>query len=346
MTLLDAYRRQLKTCQVKGLSFEAGHYQTKVDFGGKDVYVSPDGKDVIRYKFSITGCLKARIIKKEGKTKVLHFHKDRLPVYGTITRRKSLKGFLYKYLLFLRCDGIEDPELIKLYLLHCLTYKFEYWRKVPMTTIDDNNRIVVVYRDWEMYEPDHSDVARMIDGLISSAMKIEIDDQTRERFIVRTRCVVNDEVRDEFGGFRDKYKSEKHRDARRGCRAATDNKIWAIYDPRLKEEDLARKAGVSIGRVREWKADHKDELESLKDRINRLYDESLSPRQNAEVIGCSVNSVRKYAEKLKAPKEETEDAWIGRVLEEESSAWADVPSVKKKNSDEWDDMMDLLDNLD
>ena len=346
MTLLDAYRRQLMTCKERGLRFEAGHYETRLDFGGKDVYVSPDGKDVVRYRISITGCMKSRIIKKDGKTKVLHFHKDRLPVYGKVCNKKSYKGFLYKYLLFLRCDGIENPDLIKLYLLHCMTHKFEYWRKIPTTTINDSDQIVVVYNDWEMYEPDYSDVAKMMDGLLSSAMKVEIDDQTREQFVVRTRCVVNNEVRDKFGGFRDKYKNEKRRDARKGCRVATDNKIWAVYDPRLKEEELAQKAGVSVGRIQEWKADHRDKLESLKDRINRLYDESLSPRKNAEVIGCSVNSVRKYADKLKAPKEETEDVWIDRVLEEESSAWADVPSVKNKDSDELDEMMELLEDLD
>ena len=202
------------------------------------------------------------------------------------------------------------------------------------------------YKDWDLYEPEYADIKKMLEGLISSAMKAVIDDQTREQFIVRTRCVVSNEVRDEFGGFRDKYKNEKRRDARRGCRAATDNKIWAIYDPRLKEEELAQKAGVSVGRIQEWKADYRDKLESLKDRINRLYDESLSPKKNAEIIGCSVNSVRKYADKLNTPKEETEDAWINKVLEEESSAWADVPSVKNKNNDELDDMMELLDNLD
>lgn len=346
MTLLEAYRIQLKTCKGKGLRFEAGHYETRLDFGGKDVYVSPDGKDVIRYMFSITGCMKSRIIKKEGKTKVLHFHKDRLPVYGKVCNKKNYKGFLYKYLLFLRCDGIENPDLIKLYLLHCMTHKFEYWRKTPTTTLNEDNQAVVEYKDWEMYLPDYSDVAKMIDGLISSTMKVVIDDQTREQFVVRTRCVVNNEVRDKFGGFRDKYKNEKRRDARKGCRVATDNKIWAIYDPRLKEEELAQMAGVSVSRIQEWKADNRNKLESLKDRINRLYDESLSPRKNAEIIGCSVNSVRKYADKLKAPKEETDDAWIDGVLEEESSAWADVPSVKNKDSDELDEMMELLEDLD
>ena len=348
MTLLEAYRAQLKTCLTKGLTYEDGHYETRVNFAGKDFYVSPDGEVVVRYKFNVTGCMKTRIIKKDGKTKVLHFHKDRLPVYGTITKRKALKGFLYKYLLFLRCDGIEDVDLIKLYLLHCLTHKLEFWRKIPVTTNGEGGQIVVEYKDWELYEPEYADVEKMVDGLIASAMKVVLDDQTREQFVVRTRCVVNPVVRDEFGCFRDKTKNEMRRDARRGCRAATDNQIKKHYAPGLTEEQLAQEAGVSVGRVREWKADHRGELETLKDRINRLYDESLSPKKNAEIIGCSENSVRKYADtKKEVPvEEETDDAWIERVLEEENVYWDSVQSAKRKNSDELDDMMELLEDLD
>lgn len=351
MTLLEEYRAQLKVCQDKGLIYEAGHYETKVDFGEKDFYVSPDGGDVVRYKFNITGCLKTRIIKKEGKTKVLQFHKDRLPVYGRICNKKRLKGFLYKYLLFLRCDGIDDSDLIRLYILHCLTYKFEFWRRLPVKTYGEDGQIVVEYKDWELYDPDYSDIEKMIEGLLVSAMKVEIDDHTRDQFVVKTRCVVRNEVRTECGGYRNKTRNEIHRDARKGCRAATDNRIRACYSPELTEEELARKAGVSVGRIREWKADHRDELESLRDRISRMYDESLSPGKNAEIIGCSVNSVRKYAARLKKEetkekKEETDDEWIERILEKQSAFWKDVPTAKHKDSDELDEMMDLIKDLD
>ena len=341
MTITEAYRKQLKTCRDQGLTFDAGHYETTLDFGGKNYYVSPDGEDVIRYKFEITGCVKTRVIKN----KVLHFHKDRLPVYGTITKRKTLKGFLYKYLLFLRCDGIEEKDLLKLYLLHCLTQMIEYWRKVPITTIREGGR-VVEYKDWELYEPEYEDIEKMLEGLIRSAMEATLDDKTREQFVVRTRCVVNPIVRTEYGGIRDKVKNEKRRDAKMGCRAATDNKILECYDPELTEEQNALKAGVSVGRIREFKADHRDMFETLKDKINRLYDETISPRKNAERIGCSVNSIRKYADKLKAVpvEEEPENAWIEKVLEEGSAFWKDVPSAKHKD-DELDDLMELLDDL-
>ena len=343
----------MKTCLDQGLKYEAEHYETRIDFAGKDIYVSPDGEDVIRYKFKVTGCVKTKKIKKkDGTTKVLHFHKDRLPVYGKICNKSSLKGFLYKYILFLRCDGIEEKELIRLYVLHCLKTKFEFWRK-KMIRECIGEQVVVKYEDWELYEPDYADVKKMIEGLICSAMKAIINDTTREQFIVRTRCVVNPTVRDKFGGYRDKSKYEKCRDARRGCRIATDKKIEAAYDPTLKEEELARKAGVSVKRIQEWKADYRENLETLEDRIRRMDNRSLSLEKNAEIIGCSINSIRKVRAKMKeeasaesqTEKIETDDDWINDVLEKEYSIWKDVPTPRNKQNDDFDDMKELLDDL-
>lgn len=336
MTIREEYIAQLKKCQALGLRYDNGHYETKVDFGGKSVYVSPAGEEMVRYKFSISGCMKTRVIKKIGKVvKVLHFHKDRLPVCGTITRRKRLKSFLYKYLLFLRCDGIENEALLKLYLLHCMVYRFEYWRKTGTN-----------YEDWELYDPEYADVERMVEGLIQSALKKSLDDETMGQFVVRTCCVVNPEVRDEYGGLRNKTNWEKHRDAKRGQRLATDNKIWAHYDQALTDEELAQRAGVCVRRIQEWKTDNRERLESLGQRITRMYDWSLSPRENAEIIGCSLNTVKKYMSRMKPVPiaDETEDSWIDRVLEEESSFWDDGPETKKSKSDD-DEIWELLDEL-
>jgi len=336
MTIREEYIAQLKKCQALGLRYEDGHYETKLAFGGKSVYVTPTGEDVVRYKFSITGCMKTRVIRKDGKVvKVLHFHKDKLPLYGTITKQKRMKAFLYKYLLFLRFDGIDNIELLKLYLLHCLVYKFEYWRKEQ-----------VKFEDWEQYEPEYADVEKMVEGLIQSALKKELDAETREQFLVQSCCVVNPEVRDEYGGLRNKTKWEKRRDAKRGQRLATDNKIWAHYDQALTDEELAQKAGVSVRRIQEWKADNREHLESLGQRITRMIDWSLSPRKNAEIIGCSLNTVKKYMRKMKPvlAANETEDSWIDRVLEEESSFWDNVPEAKKSKSEE-EELWEFLDDL-
>lgn len=345
----DAYITQLIICQEKGIPCESGgHYQTKIDFGGKEFYVSPDGSDVVRYEFNITGCLKTRKIKdKNGKVRVIHFHKDRLPVYGTITRQKRFRQFIYKYLLFLRCDGIENVELLRLYLLHCIAYHFEFWRKGITQKNGLNGQVITEYLDWVRYEPDYEDIEKMIDGLLTSALKKEIDEQTREQFVVRTRCVVRRQTIDQYGGVRKKSRGEKVRDERKGIRMATDNRIWTLYDPELKDQENADKIGMSISRFKEWKADNRDRLESKEDKVRRLYDPALSPGKNASVIGCSVNTVKKYLNKWEQENavEEIDDpdmAWVKSVLEEQSPVWEDAPMTKKKRDEEMDEMKELL----
>lgn len=331
MRLEDAYRIQKTVCYKRGIQCDLyGHYKTRIDFKGESVYVSPDGSDVVRYKFDITGCLKTRTIKKDGKVvKVLHFHKDKLPVYGTITRQKKLRGFLYKYILFLRCDGIEDKDLIKLYVLYCLADKFEFWRKDR-----------VKYKDWELYSPDYQDVEVMIDALICSAMKKKIDDQTREQFIVRSCCVVNPEARDERGGIWNKRNCEKHWDAKRGQRKATDNRIKSLYDPTLKDKENAEKIGICLRRFQEWKADN---VESPQDRIKRLYDPGKSVSENAAICGVSESSIHRY-KRILPVKEETEDSWIEDYLDRNDLYKEDSPRPKKQIVD--DDMEELLREID
>ena len=78
-----------------------------------------------------------------------------------------------------------------------------------------------------------------------------------------------------------------------------------------------------------------------------MYDWSLSPKENADIIGCSLNTVKKYLRRMKpAPVvEETEDSWIDRTLEEESPSWRDAPEVHRKHSDDEDEIWELLDDL-
>ena len=66
MTIREAYIEQMKVCQAKGLDYDYGHYKTRIKYEGKSVYVSPDGGDVISYRFDITGCIKHRLIKGIG----------------------------------------------------------------------------------------------------------------------------------------------------------------------------------------------------------------------------------------------------------------------------------------
>lgn len=331
MTIKDAFYAQIDVCQKKGLHYEWGHYETHIDFNGEKVFVNPDGSDVIRYKFEITGCMKERWVKrkKDGKRVKIQFHKDRLPVFGTITKRTSFRKFLYKYLLFLRCDGIDDRDLMLLYVLHCLYKKFEFWRKGKIVLPGTAGQDVVQYLDWEQYTPEYEDVQKMISGLIDSALKKDINDQIREQFIDSRRCVVNTtgDIRTERGGWRKLYRFEKCRAAKTGQRMATDNRIKTLYDSSLTDEENAKNIGIGVRRLQEWKSDNRDMFETLEERIRRMYDPNLSLRKNAEIIDCSINSLKKYAvmdkeelvndEENCSVAEETEEEWIMRMLSED-----------------------------
>lgn len=346
MTLLEAYRAQYKICIKKGLNVEqGGHYQTRIYFSGRDYYVSPDGNDVIRYKFDITGCLKKAIKRNKttGKCKVIYFHKDKLPVYGTITRQRNLKGFLYKFILFLRCDGIEDVDLQKLYTLHCLAHHFEFWRKREDIACGAGGKIVKEFKEWEEYSPQYSDLSKMVDGVIKSAGKQIIDKKVRDKFVLQTRCVVNKQVRTEYGGIRNKSRSEKVRDERKGQRTATDIRIKSSYEPTLTDKENAETVGVSLRRFQEWKSGNRDSLETLEQKINRMYNPTLSLRKNAEIISCSVNTLRKYLlHQRDSVPVDPDEAWANEILKEESSRWDGVPTAKQKIIDDDEDWIDSL----
>lgn len=327
MTLKEAYINQYKKCIEKKLPVEmGGHYQTKITFSNQSVYVSPDGGDIERYAFRITGCVKKRVIKQ----KKLYFRKEKLPVFGTISRNKTYKKFLYKYILFLRCDGIESPDLILVYALHCMYSKFEYWRKIKKVSNDLNGKQITTYDGWEMYEPDYAYIEKMLDGLIQSGSKKEIDAKTREQFRILTRCVVNPETE----GHRKKTRKEIFRDAHKGCKSATDNKIRSQYDQSLSDKENASVIGVSVRRLQEWK---KDNVESMEDKIKRLYDPKLSLRKNADHIGCSVNTIRKYM-----VKETEEPDWIDMAISKDD-IYGSAPTAKTKIDDELQELLDELD---
>lgn len=106
-----------------------------------------------------------------------------------------------------------------------------------------------------------------------------------------------------------------------------------MYDPTLTNKENAQRIGIGVRRLQEWKSDNKDLIETLEQRIQRMYDHKLSPGKNAEMIGCSVNSVKKYAPEVKEVDEgdEMED-WVSAILEENTSEWESAPAPTRKKS--------------
>lgn len=354
MKLNERYGTLVRECVKNGLSFDGeGHYRTTIYFNGQDFYVNEDGSPVIRYVFDFKGCPKEMSInakkydwlKHEGKLKgtrwedlkvsrkvvdgkevVYHiFHKDRIPVFGKIMTM-DYKRLLYKYLLFLRCDGIDDPLLMKLYLVKCMINNFEYRTKMPTGKVDDKGRKVYDYGE---YEPDIDKLEPVIDGLISSALNKEITDDTRKQFEVSTCCVVNGVGRTEFGGVYRKVRCQKQSDARKGRKAATDNKINSLYDPSLTMQENADRIGVSLNTLKRWRKENKGE--SLKDRINRLYDWNKSWRENIKNIGCSQHSIEKYLVKPEIDMRNEDDVWLDDMLNEDMNRYESSSSKNKEN---------------
>lgn len=350
MVITETYKTLYKSLLYSGIKVEKnGHYQTLLEFDG-DFFVNEDGSDVIRYFFNVNGCIKKRVIRykdkktKEIKTKTLYFKKDKLPVFGTITKNTRFKKFIYKYMLFLKCDGITDKDLMTLYTLKLLKDKMEFWRKKKTVSLDDNNNTIVEYKEWEMYEPEYNDIEKLINGLIKSVKKKEIDEKTRNEFIVKTTCVVNSEMVNKFGGIITKTKNQKLRDARKGSGKSTENKIKRLYDPSKSIKENAVICGVNEKTIQRWKKKH---MESTQDRIKRLYDPSKSVKENAAICDVSESSIQRYKRTLPKieMKTEIEDNknWIDDLLVEDDYSYEYNKTYKVDDDEE--DLLGWLDGL-
>lgn len=356
MKLGEKYKELLIKCRDSGLRYDKeGHYSTTIDFKGQDFYVNEDGSPVIRYAFDVNGCKQEMTIsakkynwlKSEGKLKdtiwkdkkvhlelidgkemMVHtFHKDKLSGYGKLVKNIQFNKLICKYLLFLRSDGIDNPLLMKLYVLKFMIDKFEYRKSVytGKVNVKTGKKIYVC----EEYEPDIDKIEPAIDGFIKSVLKKEITDDTRKQFEVSTCCVVNDMGRTEFGGVYKKVKCQKQSDARKGRKAATDNRIRSLYDPSLTMQENADRIGVSLNTLKKWKKENKGE--SLKDRINRLYDWNKSLRENEKLLGCDHKTIMKYLEKPEIPVDDRseEDRWLDEMLDEDKNKY-ESSSIKNK----------------
>lgn len=310
ISINEAYINQYRYCVNNNIYVDTkGHYETHIEFGDAPFYVMSDGSDVIRYEFKVDGCLKKKKFKNGG---WVYVKRDLIPVYGKVCNNR-VKKFFYKYLLFLKCDGIEDRESQIFYMLCVLKDKFVFY------TRDENDKGIF----WKRYDPQYKNVYKMFNYLIDSVMKKEITDDIREEFIIRTRCVVNPMYKGKFGESIKKTKDMILKDGRVGTGQATINKIKAVYDAAMTNNEIAEKAGVSVDTVKLYKK-KKIGLETKEEKIKRMYDPSISEVKNAKNIGVSRNTLRKYIEKLglsgslsKDNKVEDEDidSWIDSVLD-------------------------------
>ena len=153
ISINEAYLKQYRYCVNNNIYVDKrGHYETHIEFGNAPFYVMPDGSDVIRYEFKVDGCLKKKRFKEGG---WVYVKSDLIPVYGKVCNNR-VKKFFYKYLLFLKCDGIEDRDAQIFYMLCVLKDKFVFY------TRDKNDKCMF----WKKYIPQYSNICKMFNYLI------------------------------------------------------------------------------------------------------------------------------------------------------------------------------------
>lgn len=89
-------------------------------------------------------------------------------------------------------------------------------------------------------------------------------------------------------------------------RKLTDKEIAEKYNPDLKDKENAANIGIGLTRFKEWKKENINSNESIEDKIKRLYNPALGWTKNAEIIGHSVNTIKKYILKKEEPTVEVD----------------------------------------
>ena len=126
-------------------------------------------------------------------------------------------------------------------------------------------------------------------------MKKDIEKVDKSKFIDTRKIVAPNEICN--GAIRKARKSEKISITRLTQKLLTDKRISEMYNPDLTIEENCANIGVKPTRLKQWKRENADSIESREDKVKRLYNPELSWTKNAEIIGYSVNTIKKYVKK-------------------------------------------------
>ena len=138
----------------------------------------------------------------------------------------------------------------------------------------------------------------IIDEVIKWIMKKEISEVDKTEFIDPRKIAAPDEICN--GAIRKARKSEKIKLTKQVQRKLTDKEIAEKYNPDLTDKENAANINIGLTRLKEWKKEYINSIESKEDRVKRLYDPSLSWAKNEEIIGYSINTIKKYL-KMREP---------------------------------------------
>lgn len=194
--------------------------------------------------------------------------------------KKDYRKCIRSYASFLRADGIDNVDEMLYYILHYTFWHISFNRMLKKISYDKTRP--------------------MIDEVIKWIMKKDIEKVDKSEFIDPRKTAAPDEIITKLGGIGKARKSEKIRVLRQTQRKLTDKEIAEKYNPDLTIKENAANIGIGLTRLKEWKKEYINSIESTEDKVKRLYNPSLSWKKNAEIIGHSINTIKKYIKKEEA----------------------------------------------
>ena len=207
--------------------------------------------------------------------------------------KKNYRKCIRSYASFLRADGIDNVDEMLYYILHYTFHHISFYRGITIT---------------------YNETKPIIDEVIKWIMKKDIEKVDKSKFIDPRKIAAPNEICN--GAIRKATKSEKIRVVRKTQKILTDKEIAEKYNPNLTIEENCANIGIKPTRLKQWKRENADSIESIEDKVKRLYNPKLSWTKNKEIIGYSINTIKKYVKKqdevievvVETPELETADS--------------------------------------
>lgn len=188
--------------------------------------------------------------------------------------KKNYRKCIRSYASFLRADGVNNADEMLYYILHYTYYHISFNRMLKKITYDKTRP--------------------MIDEVIRWIMNKDIKKVDKSKFIDTRKTAAPDEIYTKFGAICKARKSDKIKMTKQAQRKLTDKEIAEKYNPDLTNEENAANIGIGLTRLKEWKRENAECIESIEHKVKRLYNPSLGWKKNAEIIGHSINTIKKY----------------------------------------------------
>lgn len=346
MKLGEKYKELLIKCRDNGLQYDKeGHYSTYIDFKGKDFYVNEDGSPVIRYVFDVNGCKKEMSISakkynwlKENDKLKNTIWKDKKVHLEVIDGKEMMVHIFHKDRIpvFGKIMTTSYKNLLYKYFLflrsdgidHPLLLKL-YAVKFMIDKFEYRYKVysgkVNEKTGKKIYEYDEyePDIDEL-EPVIDGLIKSAVNKDITDDNRKQFEVSTCCVVNDVTRTeFGGVYKKTRGQKARQVKKGQRQATDNRINS--LYDPSLTIKENaekIGISVRRLQEWKKENKGESLKDRINRLYDWNKSLRENIKNIGCSQHTIEKYLVKPEIPVVDDRS---------EDDKWLDDQLIEDKN---------------